>query len=198
MKRIFTVPNILSIVRILLIPVFIVLYLIGRKGDNVYLIISVAVVALSGFTDILDGIIARKCNMVSDLGKVLDPVADKLTQAAVAICLAIDNPIIIPMFVVFAVKESAMMIGALTLYKSHRRPISARWYGKMSTVILYAVMMLIIINSIYAFIPSAIITVLVVIATLSIIFSVINYYLLFRATIREENSDKSEAASQSN
>ena len=146
MKKIFTIPNILSIVRILLIPVFIVLYLIGRQGENIYLMISVAVVALSGFTDILDGIIARKCNMVSDLGKVLDPVADKLTQAAVAICLAIDNPIVIPMFVVFAVKESAMMIGALTLYKStERRPISAKWYGKMSTVILYAVMMLIII-----------------------------------------------------
>lgn len=196
MKKIFTIPNILSIVRILLIPVFIVLYLIGRQGENIYLMISVAVVALSGFTDILDGIIARKCNMVSDLGKVLDPVADKLTQAAVAICLAIDNPIVIPMFVVFAVKESAMMIGALTLYKStERRPISAKWYGKMSTVILYAVMMLIIINSIYEFIPGWIITALVIIATLSIIFSVINYYLLFRTTIREE---KSESHSQSN
>ena len=196
MKRIFTVPNILSIVRILLIPVFIVLYLIGRQGENIYLLISVLVVALSGFTDILDGIIARKCNMVSDLGKVLDPVADKLTQAAVAICLAIDNPIVIPMFVVFAIKESAMMIGALTLYKStDRRPISAKWYGKMSTVILYAVMMLIIINTVYSFIPGWLITTLVVIATLSIIFSVINYYLLFRAAIREE---KAEAHSQSN
>ena len=196
MKRIFTVPNILSIVRILLIPVFIVLYLIGRQGESIYLLISVLVVALSGFTDILDGIIARKCNMVSDLGKVLDPVADKLTQAAVAICLAIDNPIVIPMFVVFAIKESAMMIGALTLYKStDRRPISAKWYGKMSTVILYSVMMLIIINTVYSFIPGLLITTLVVIATLSIIFSVINYYLLFRAAIREE---KAEAHSQSN
>ncbi len=196
MKRIFTVPNILSIVRILLIPVFIVLYLIGRQGESIYLLISVLVVALSGFTDILDGIIARKCNMVSDLGKVLDPVADKLTQAAVAICLAIDNPIVIPMFVVFAIKESAMMIGALTLYKStDRRPISAKWYGKMSTVILYSVMMLIIINTVYSFIPGWLITTLVVIATLSIIFSVINYYLLFRAAIREE---KAEAHSQSN
>lgn len=196
MKRIFTVPNILSIVRILLIPVFIVLYLIGRQGESIYLLISVLVVALSGFTDILDGIIARKCNMVSDLGKVLDPVADKLTQAAVAICLAIDNLIVIPMFVVFAIKESAMMIGALTLYKStDRRPISAKWYGKMSTVILYSVMMLIIINTVYSFIPGWLITTLVVIATLSIIFSVINYYLLFRAAIREE---KAEAHSQSN
>ena len=196
MKRIFTVPNILSIVRILLIPVFIVLYLIGRQGESIYLLISVLVVALSGFTDILDGIIARKCHMVSDLGKVLDPVADKLTQAAVAICLAIDNPIVIPMFVVFAIKESAMMIGALTLYKStDRRPISAKWYGKMSTVILYSVMMLIIINTVYSFIPGWLITTLVVIATLSIIFSVINYYLLFRAAIREE---KAEAHSQSN
>ena len=100
------------------------------------------------------------------------------------------------MFVVFAIKESAMMIGALTLYKStDRRPISAKWYGKMSTVILYAVMMLIIINTVYSFIPGWLITTLVIIATLSIIFSVINYYLLFRAAIREE---KAEAHSQSN
>ncbi len=191
MKRIFTVPNILSFVRILLIPIFIVFYFMGNK-DAVYYVISVVILALSGLTDIVDGIIARKCNMVSDLGKVLDPAADKLTQASVAVCLAIDIPMITPMLIILVLKESAMAIGALLLLKSGEKPIDAKWFGKMSTVILYSVMILIIIDKFCNFMPDGLVLALVIIATVSILFSVINYYLLFR-NVRKKNTSGKEA-----
>ena len=73
-RQIFTVPNILSFIRLIMIPAIIVLYF------NDYYILSVCLIALSGLTDVADGIIARKFKLVSDLGKVLDPLADKLTQ----------------------------------------------------------------------------------------------------------------------
>lgn len=184
MRKIFTIPNILSFVRILLIPVFIILYF------KEYYAASVIVVVASGLTDILDGIIARKFNMVSDLGKMLDPAADKLTQASVAVCLAVNVPLIIPMLVILVVKELCMSVGALTLLKKGARPIDAKWFGKMSTVILYTVMILIIVNLICDFMPDAVIAVLSGIATLSILFAVINYYLLFRKVRNEEIEDK--------
>ena len=83
-KDILTIPNLLSLLRLLMIPVIVWLYV---KEKNYYA--ATGMVILSGATDIADGIIARKCNMVSDFGKILDPIADKLTQAALIICLSL-------------------------------------------------------------------------------------------------------------
>ena len=83
-NKIFTLPNVLSFFRILLIPVIIWLYLV--KDNSIW---AGYVLILSGLTDVLDDFIARRFNVASDLGKVLDPVADKLTQAAMLICLSI-------------------------------------------------------------------------------------------------------------
>ena len=82
--KILTIPNILSFFRICLIPVIVWLY-IGKEDYSLTLIILI----LSGFTDVVDGIIARKCNMISDFGKAFDPIADKLTQAAMLCCLVV-------------------------------------------------------------------------------------------------------------
>ncbi|MEE1164601.1 MAG: CDP-alcohol phosphatidyltransferase family protein, partial [Lachnospiraceae bacterium] len=80
--KIITIPNVLSFLRLLLIPVIVWLYIV--KKDPIW---TMAILALSGITDIVDGIIARKCNMISDFGKAFDPVADKLTQIAMLFCL---------------------------------------------------------------------------------------------------------------
>lgn len=81
-NKIITIPNILSLFRLLLIPVIVWLYVF--RQDYLW---TTAILALSGITDIIDGIIARKCNMISDFGKAFDPVADKLTQIAMLFCL---------------------------------------------------------------------------------------------------------------
>ncbi len=85
----------------------------------------------SGLTDMLDGLIARRFNQITDLGKMLDPFADKLTQGVVALCIAIRFPSIRPLLLLFMLKELLMLSCALVLLKKHKR------YGKVATVMFY-------------------------------------------------------------
>ena len=134
-ENILTIPNLLSLIQILLIPFIIWLYC----AQKAYLCIII-VIALSGFTDIIDGKISRKFNMVSDVGKVLDPVADKLTQATLVICLIARYPWMWALLALFAVKECLMLLWGYLTLKSTGTINGARWYGKLSTVVLYLVM----------------------------------------------------------
>ena len=135
--QIFTIPNLLSFFRILLIPVIIRLYV--YHGD---LELTAAVIILSGLTDILDGFIARKFGMVSDFGKALDPLADKLTQIAVLFCLLTRFPLIILPLAVMSAKELFAFVLRLLVFTRTEIVESARWHGKLNTVILYAVILL--------------------------------------------------------
>lgn len=143
MKRIFnkkdilTIPNLLSLLRLLMIPVIVTLYL---RDKNYYG--TTIMILLSGLTDIADGIIARKFNMVSDFGKILDPIADKLTQFTMIICLSIKYPKMMFLVMLFIVKECIMgLLGYITI-KSKDSVNSAKWYGKLSTFVLYGSMIL--------------------------------------------------------
>lgn len=133
-KKIFSIPNILCYVRILLLPVFAVLFCM--KQD----VAAACVVLLSAATDVVDGIIARKCHMETELGKILDPLADKLTQAVVSGCLLIRYPVMWILFTVIIVKESFQGIGGLLLYRKMKSMRSSEWFGKLSTAFFYAVM----------------------------------------------------------
>ena len=88
MKNIFTIPNIISLFRLVLIPFFAIIYFSDSFEYRYFW--CVFIILLSGLSDIVDGVIARKCNMISDLGKILDPIADKLTQVVVILCLLIN------------------------------------------------------------------------------------------------------------
>lgn len=129
--RILTVPNAMSVLRILVVPVFAALYLKG------YVPAAVLVLLFSGMTDMLDGFIARRFDQITDLGKMLDPFADKLTQGVVALCIAIRFPSIRPFLFLFIFKELLMLSCALVLLKKHKRPCAAKWYGKAATVMFY-------------------------------------------------------------
>jgi cardiolipin synthase len=133
--QIFTIPNLLSVIRLLMIPQIIWLYCEAHRHHS-----AVAVVMLSGITDIADGIIARKYKMVSDFGKILDPVADKLTQASLTLCLAVSHRLMILLIIEFAFCEACMLVmGYITILR-HDSVNSSRWHGKLTTVVLYAVM----------------------------------------------------------
>ena len=134
-KDIFTIPNILSFIRILLIPVIAVLYCYYKAYEA-----AVVVIILSGLTDVVDGQIARRFNMVSDFGKFLDPLADKLTQAAMALCLAVRYPGMGVLFILMLVKESVLFVCAYGALKATNIVNSAKWYGKVTTVMLYVIM----------------------------------------------------------
>lgn len=136
-KTIWTIPNILSMVRILLIPVIVWLYV--YKESYVW---AGGLLLVSGATDVVDGFIARKFNMISDLGKVLDPIADKLTQGVMLICLLRRFPLMALPLAMMVLKETFMSVTGLQVIRRTGKVISADWHGKVTTVLLYATMLL--------------------------------------------------------
>ncbi len=133
-KQIWTIPNILSFVRIALIPVIIWLY-VGLGNHRAAFI----VILVSSFTDILDGFIARHFNMITDFGKMIDPVADKLTQLAILFCLVSRFPLMILPLCIMCVKEIFSFVLRLHLFRKSEKVYGAVWHGKLNTVILYTV-----------------------------------------------------------
>ena len=135
-----TIPNWLCFIRIALIPVFTALFV---KEQYIAAFITMIVAAL---TDVFDGKIARKFNMVSNLGKILDPIADKLSQIAIVIILLVkfwDGPLKYILFL-FIFKELLMIIGAAILMSKGMRPVAAEIWGKLATVVFYTFMITII------------------------------------------------------
>lgn len=134
-NKIFTVPNILSFCRLAMIPLIVYCYIWLENS-----LLTAGLLLLSGITDVADGIIARTFNMVSELGKALDPIADKLTQAVVLVCFISKFPYVLAAVVVFAVKEILNGLGNLRLMRSTGKVHGALWHGKISTALLYIVM----------------------------------------------------------
>ena len=174
-NAILTIPNLISLFRILLIPLIIWLYC-GKKQYAA----TIAVVAISGVSDIIDGKIARKFNMVSDVGKVLDPIADKLTQVTLVICLTARYPWMWALLALFAVKECLMLLWGYLTLKSTDTINSAKWYGKLSTVVLYAVMMILIL---FVNIPEAGATALMLLCGGVMLLSLVMYGRFYHAIL---------------
>ena len=134
-KDIFTVPNALSLFRLALIPVYIVMYLNAESTTDYYL--SAAVLAVSCLTDMIDGKIARHFNMISTVGKVLDPFADKATQFTLIVCLAVKYPYLWYLVGLFAVKEIFQLIAGLVNLKKGKMLKGALMSGKICTTVLF-------------------------------------------------------------
>lgn len=141
-----TIPNLLSLIRIILIPIF------GYCLVKDQVLIAAVIIAISGLTDLFDGKIARRFNQVSNLGKILDPVADKMTIITIAIILFIkfrqaDDSLIRAfswVFLIFLLKDAVMVIGGAVMIAMGIRPGAAEIYGKVATCVFYGVMILVI------------------------------------------------------
>lgn len=125
------IPNILSVIRLSLVPLFIYLFF---KGENVS---AVVVFAISGVTDFLDGFIARKYDCASNLGKLLDPMADKLTQFSAFLCLYIEELVPVWMVIVYFVKELGTAIGALFVFRRRKIVVKSHIFGKFATFFVF-------------------------------------------------------------
>ncbi len=136
-NKIFTIPNILSFVRLCLIPLIVWLYL----GKKKYIATGI-VLLVSGLTDIVDGFIARHFNMISDVGKVLDPIADKATQAVMLLCLIARFPLMWLPIILLVIKESFMALSGFMVVRKCDIVLGANWHGKVATVLLTAAMAL--------------------------------------------------------
>lgn len=166
-KDFFTAANLISYFRLLLIPAIIYAYREKESG-----LLTVMLVALSAFTDVIDGKIARRFNMVTDIGKVIDPVADKLTQAALMYCLLTKYELMLPAFIVLLVKEIFMAVTAIMETRAVKQVNSALWYGKACTATLYSAMLILLF---FTNIPLWLANTLIVISIAAMLISTVLY-----------------------
>ena len=134
-KQVFSIPNIMSMFRLALIPLIMWLYLGLEKP-----ILTAVAVVVSGLTDVIDGYVARRFNMVTDVGKALDPFADKLTQIALLGCLVSRFPLLMFPLCLMVVKEGVSLALRSVIYKMTGEVRCALWHGKANTVLLYTTM----------------------------------------------------------
>ena len=134
-KEIMTIPNLLSLFRLILIPVYVVMYLNATEPVHYY--IAGGILAVSCLTDMVDGQIARRFNMISTVGKVLDPFADKLTQFTLAICLAVQFPVVWIMVCLIFVKEIFQLVAGIIAFRKGKMLTGALMAGKVCTAILF-------------------------------------------------------------
>ena len=132
LNRIITVPNLLSFFRLCLIPVIIWSYCVKKN-----LLLAGEILLLSGLTDLADGYIARRFHRISNLGKILDPVADKPTQTAMLICLFTRFPHMLLLIVIMAGKELYMVVSGCLVIRKTGKVHGADWHGKIVTFLLY-------------------------------------------------------------
>lgn len=168
-KKIFTIPNMLSFFRLILIPLMIYFYCV--KHDYT---LTVVLLVISGISDILDGYIARKYQMISDLGKVLDPIADKLTQLVILICLTIEFSLMKILLVLLILKELFVGITGILVIKKTGFVPGANWHGKAATFLLDFIM---IFHVAWADIPEEISKLMILTCVGIMILSLILYVL---------------------
>lgn len=134
-KEILTIPNMLSFFRLLLIPVYMGIYLNAQETRDY--IIAGTILAISCATDAVDGKIARKFNMITNVGKLLDPLADKLTQFSLLLCQAIRYPVLWSVFSLFVLKETFQLIAVIVAAKYGYALKGALFSGKLCTTVLF-------------------------------------------------------------
>lgn len=168
-KKILTIPNVLSFFRLCLIPIFIWLYCVKEDTS-----MTCAVLLLSGFTDVIDGFIARHFHMISDLGKILDPIADKLTQAAMLFCLFTRFPLMLAPLALMILKELLVGSTGFLVIQKTGQVYGANWHGKAATCCLFTMMLL---HVVWYDIPPTVSNVSIITCIIMMILSLILYVI---------------------
>lgn len=187
-EQVFTIPNFMGFFRLVLIPFIIWTYLRAE------FLISAGLVALSALTDILDGFIARRFDMISDFGKVLDPICDKLTHGALMICLLTRYLFLWPLFGLLAFKELAMFALGSAAVRRRGAVQSAKWYGKLCTVVLEGIMFILIL---FPDFPQDTVRVLGALCAAVMLFSLTMYSIFWIGLIRGPKNSENTNLKQS-
>lgn len=194
-KRNLTIPNILSVIRLVIIIPLVISFLHESYIEaGIYLLIS-------GLSDMFDGAIARKFNQVTQLGKILDPIADKLTLIAVVICLAVLFPDVLPIVVILMLKDIIMLIGGAILLCMKIRPPAAKWYGKVATAIFYvSITTIVCLSAIFDYKNWVLDVILMSLTVIAMIVAFVSYAVIFVKLVKNrknpvnENSNEKESS----
>ena len=179
-----TVPNILTYLRFLLVAPFIFFFL------NKNYIAAALCIGFFFLFDCLDGFLARKLDQVTSLGKILDPIADKVTLVSVAVCMVIYMPSLLPIMLVMIGKEFLMLLGGLILLIMKITPPPARWYGKVATVIFYlSVCTIIFLKAAFNITNDMLITVTFIVTAAFMVFALVMYAALIVKQIKAEKQE---------
>ena len=171
-KEIMTIPNLLSLFRLVLIPVYVVIYLNATEPVHYY--IAGGILAVSCLTDLIDGQIARRFNMISTVGKVLDPFADKLTQFTLAICLAIHYPVVWFMVVLIFVKEIFQLVAGIIAFRKGQMLKGALFAGKICTAILFLSLIILVLTP-TAYLSEQAVTMVTIVDAIFLLISFASY-----------------------
>lgn len=173
-KEILTIPNLLSLFRLLLIPVYIVIYLNATDASHYYL--SAGILAVSCITDMIDGKVARHFNMISTVGKILDPLADKATQFTLIVCLAMRYAVLRHLIVLFVVKESFQLLAGGFALRKGKMLDGALLPGKICTTVLFiSLIALVMIPKM----PYDIVTLIAAVDAMFMLISFVSYILAY-------------------
>ena len=176
--RILTIPNLMSFFRLLLIPLIMWVYLAKKDYP-----LAAWIMIISGVTDVADGYVARHFHQVSNLGKMLDPVADKFTEGIMMILLALRYPLlwaVVGLFVIHSILMSFWGIRAI----NHREGVTmARWWGKITTVLLYAVTLALLF---FPDIPRTAANAMIILCGIAVAGNTVFYGLFYRRQILAE------------
>lgn len=174
-KEMLSVPNLMGYFRLLMIPVFVVLYLRAETAADYY--ITAVVLGISSLTDMFDGLVARKFNMITEFGKVLDPVADKLTHGALLLCLCSRYRLMWVLVALFVLKEGFMVVMGIIKLRKGKKLNGAMWFGKVCTALLFVVMFFLVL---FPEIPLAAANSLITVCAVVMAATLILYIPVFR------------------
>lgn len=180
-KEIFSIPNVLSMIRLALIPLYVAIYLNAKSAFHYY--ISAGILAVSCLTDLIDGQIARHFNMITTLGKVLDPLADKATQFTLILCLAIRRNLTLlwALIILFVAKESFQLIAGGLILRKGKILSGAVLPGKICTAILFISLVLMIM---LPQLSDQVINIFCILNSIFLIISFIAYILVYAGRIK--------------
>ena len=190
-RDIFTIPNMLTYIRFLLIVPFVYYFL----QEN-YIPAAVCIV-VSGLTDCFDGMIARKFNQVTSLGKILDPIADKFTLLAVVICMVIYIPQVLPALIILLLKDVLMLLGGIDLINKSITPPAAMWYGKIGTIVFYiSICIIVFLKAAFNFENFALDFTLLSLTAFTMLFALFQYGKIYFQLIKEHAEQEKKKKSE--
>lgn len=173
-KEIFTIPNLLSLFRLALIPVYMAVYLEASEPEQYYT--AGGILAVSCLTDAIDGKIARQYNMISTLGKILDPLADKITQFTLTLCLSLKYPHLRPVLCLFVIKELFQLAAGIFHLRRGKMLPGALLAGKICTTVLFVSLTALVL---FPAMPERIVDGIAVLDTAFLIISFVSYILAY-------------------
>ena len=184
-REYFSIPNLMGYFRIILIPVYLWLYFHAQETAD-YLKAAI-VIGISGLTDCFDGKVARRFDMITEWGKVLDPIADKLTIGAVVFSLAFRYPLMWLAAALYVIKEGYMAVAGSIMMKHGHRMDGAQWYGKVCTAYTYVLIFLLLF---IPQIPRIVSDVMIGVCCVIMIYTFFRYIIFYQKMWREIEAER--------